>query len=304
MPIILKLFRNFQDFIESSKKRHYQTIWQLPKCANLSILNPCTGAHNPISRHIYAELTEKIERMFRFFDILVVKVSFVGTMIPPLLNSVVNYYILDLGDESFLLPRPMMCVENYSAGNCFCQSKFKIEICLRSFRLPFNWRTPHGYLTAWFLQAIGLFCTVILVPGFNVLYFGSCWLFVSFVNDITNDLPQMNAIKSQRPNYNKRNSRFCRRVQDYSDLKQLSEIYCDSLVNFPTNILFWNSSVQKVSINLSLSSSFRFMTQFNVILEFLIFGLFGWTLLAIGSSLIAFFTLLVEYSSNTIHPQT
>lgn len=42
------------------------------------------------------------------------------------------------------------------------------------------------------------------------------------------------------------------------------------------------------------------MKKFNNIFEFVIFVAFGWTLLTIGSSLIAFFALLVEYTKHTV----
>lgn len=70
------------------------------------------GASDTVSRQIYDESAKKIEHMFRLIDMIVVKVSVFGMMIPPLINSIINYYVYDLQDESFLIPRPMMCVEN------------------------------------------------------------------------------------------------------------------------------------------------------------------------------------------------
>lgn len=52
--------------------------------------------------------------MFHLLNLFYVKLSFYGVMIPPLLNSTVNYFVYDLEDESFLMPRPMMCVELFS----------------------------------------------------------------------------------------------------------------------------------------------------------------------------------------------
>lgn len=71
-----------------------------------------TGAYNLISRDIYDKAIERIELIYRLIDVIVVKMSYVGVMIPPLINTAVNYFVYDLKDESFLMPRPMWCVEN------------------------------------------------------------------------------------------------------------------------------------------------------------------------------------------------
>lgn len=49
---------------------------------------------------MYDELNAKIERLCKWLYIALVRVALAGTMLPPLLITLVNYYIYDLGDES------------------------------------------------------------------------------------------------------------------------------------------------------------------------------------------------------------
>lgn len=172
---------------------------------------------------MYVKTTERIERMFRSLDIFLVKLSFVGVLIPPLLNTAVNYFVYDMGDESFLMPRPMMCEEKKRFY--FIDWNVNQKLIFASFwRLPFNWKTPVGYLVAWIFQSIGFFYTLYQSPSWIGMYFGSCWLFVSFAKDIANDFPQLNATKAERRSYCELKGRFCRIVQFHSDMKELSGI--------------------------------------------------------------------------------
>lgn len=91
-------------------------------------------------------------------------------------------------------------------------------------RLPFNWRTPWGYLAAWIIQSVGFLCTLMCIPGFSVMFFGSCWLFASIIKDLANDLPQLNTTKADRRQYELK-ARFCRTVQYHSNLKQLGGLF-------------------------------------------------------------------------------
>lgn len=186
------------------------------------------GVHNSVSRYVYNELTAKIERMFRVLDIYLVKMSLFGVTVPPLLNSAANYYVYDLKDESFLMPRPMMCVGNYLE---FQWKKYRPDryLTLMSFfsflkRLPFDWKTPSGYLVAWIFQFVGYFCTIFYGPAFIGLYLGSCWLFVAFAKDLANDLRQSNGNKISRREYRELKAKFCRTVHLYAKLKQLRGI--------------------------------------------------------------------------------
>lgn len=99
------LIGKFDDFIENSEclvikiKTRFQEIFT--HCFPI-------GAHNPASMAMYNELNTKIERMSKFFYILSVEIIFPASMILPLILMLVNYFVLDLKNESFYLPFPVM----------------------------------------------------------------------------------------------------------------------------------------------------------------------------------------------------
>lgn len=59
------------------------------------------------------ELNEKIERMSKLVYSIFVEASLVGLVIPPLLITLVNYFVYDLSEESYFLPTPVMYVTDH-----------------------------------------------------------------------------------------------------------------------------------------------------------------------------------------------
>lgn len=93
-------------------------------------------------------------------------------------------------------------------------------------RLPFNWRTPIGYLIA-----LAAECTAINSATFGFtpvisFFVGSGWFVIGIVKDITNDLGELNVRKA--PN-NKRKKelkeKFCYILRFYSDARELSTFH-------------------------------------------------------------------------------
>lgn len=64
--------------------------------------------NNPPMRSKYAELAEKIERMSKIFHFILVKFTLPGFILPALFLTIINYFIHDLGNESYYLPCPLM----------------------------------------------------------------------------------------------------------------------------------------------------------------------------------------------------
>lgn len=58
----------------------------------------------------YIELNEKIERMSKIVHFFIVKVVYVQSFLPPILITMINYFIYDLKDDSFYMVIPMMFV--------------------------------------------------------------------------------------------------------------------------------------------------------------------------------------------------
>lgn len=59
---------------------------------------------NPVSHAAYVKLNAKIEFLSEIMYLLTVRLSMPGTSLPALLITLVNYFINDLGEESFYLP--------------------------------------------------------------------------------------------------------------------------------------------------------------------------------------------------------
>lgn len=61
-----------------------------------------------MSTLLYTELNEKIESASEWSLFILVKFVFVGTVLPLLYVCGVNYYVYNLGEDSFYRPWPMM----------------------------------------------------------------------------------------------------------------------------------------------------------------------------------------------------
>lgn len=99
-------------------------------------------------------------------------------------------------------------------------------------RLPFDWRTPLGYLIAFFFiyasAIVGFMC---IIPTI-CLAISSCWLACSFIDDIATDLKEMNALMKQSSspsssasNQMEINQLLRSAMFDVSSIKELSEIF-------------------------------------------------------------------------------
>lgn len=85
------------------------------------------------SRVMYTELNEKLERMSKFVYTVFVEASLAGLIIPPLLITLVNYFIYDLSEESYFLPTPVMYVREISFQTWFDWEK---KLHMNEFILP------------------------------------------------------------------------------------------------------------------------------------------------------------------------
>lgn len=70
---------------------------------------------NPNSKRMYNALNARIERMSRVIYFILVKVSMIGIVLPALLITAINFWFLDLGDESFFVPSQVMYVLKMSS---------------------------------------------------------------------------------------------------------------------------------------------------------------------------------------------
>lgn len=75
--------------------------------------------YKPASIAIYTELIQKIEFTSKWCYLILADAGTAGSVLPLLLLTIVNYFIFELGDDSFMLPWPMLCVRfqiNYTSS--------------------------------------------------------------------------------------------------------------------------------------------------------------------------------------------
>lgn len=114
--------------------------------------------HN--QRMAYKELNVKIEKLSEwfFYAILATVLSYV---LFPISYTIIAYFMLDSGVESFLLYPPTEFVANKNFFWTWTQKPIKwtinfLTILLNTERWPFDWKAPAGYLVAWCCGSIGL----------------------------------------------------------------------------------------------------------------------------------------------------
>lgn len=69
---------------------------------------------DPILKTNYQKLNEIIELVSEIYYFLLLKISIPGVILPPLFVTIVNYYVYDLGNESYFLPFPFLYVVSIS----------------------------------------------------------------------------------------------------------------------------------------------------------------------------------------------
>lgn len=90
-------------------------------------------------------------------------------------------------------------------------------------RLPFNWKTSHGYLLALFLESLASFTVgSIIVPPFCFLI-GSCFLITAFVHDIVVKMHYLDVHRRSDGKNKAIKHHLCNIICDISDAKQFSK---------------------------------------------------------------------------------
>lgn len=90
-------------------------------------------------------------------------------------------------------------------------------------RLPFDWKTPLGYHFAVFWFFSGTYFSMLANSPLISFMVGSCWLVITFINDLTNDLSELNANNARKINRQKIYKRFCNVIRQFCAIEQLSE---------------------------------------------------------------------------------
>lgn len=178
-----------------------------------------------LSTSLYRDTNRKIERITKYITNAVITSNSIFVPLP-LVYTIVNYYFLDSGKDSFYLISSAWFV-HLPKQSYLPESKlwifFHVHVCVRK-RWPFDWKTPSGYLVAWLAQFAGSISITITAIAFFNIVLGSCWLFIVFSKDITNDVAAFNVKISKADDQAKLMEQFCNLIQIYSDAKRWATI--------------------------------------------------------------------------------
>lgn len=110
MPKILKLIEKFETFIDQSKSFGWKSSFFLLKFWISIYFLECLGIKKSDTSTKYSDLIEIIEKVTKWYYIVYVKVTSIGMIFATLLITLINYFVNDLGDESYFLAFPVLCV--------------------------------------------------------------------------------------------------------------------------------------------------------------------------------------------------
>lgn len=103
---------------------------------------------------------------------------------------------------------------------------------------PFNEKTPLGYFCQSSFQFVESYSWLITnLTGLSLL-FGSCFLFTSFAEDITNDLNMLNIARKSKRNSKKVKQNLCGIVKAFSEVKELSWFETEIRHAFSLTLIF------------------------------------------------------------------
>lgn len=179
--------------------------------------------YKPMSTILYTELNDKIESASEWSLFILVKTVFAGTVLPLLYVCSMNFYVYDLGEDSFYLPWPMLWVPTAFPRNTHIKLK---HITIHFSRLPFDWRTPFGYLVTLAAEYTSINSAVFGFTPIISFFIGSGWFAIWIVKDITSDLA---ALKDQQVSTKRRQKELKKKfyyiVRFYSDARELSAFH-------------------------------------------------------------------------------
>lgn len=144
-------------------------------------------------------MSVKIEQISKQFYFTVLKFKSAEIFLLYILRTAINYYIYDLGDQSYCIPFYTMW--------------------------PFNWRTPIGFAIVLNLEFVTDMCAQTWFIATQVFFVGLCWLSVAFAKDITRDLSLLNIGGSSKRHEAKFIQGFCGTVQLHADARQLRPLF-------------------------------------------------------------------------------
>lgn len=74
--------------------------------------NISLGRQMPILQSLYSRFNKNIEKFSQILDWIIFKMGIPVGALPPIFSTMVNYFIFDMGNNSFILPCPMLYVRS------------------------------------------------------------------------------------------------------------------------------------------------------------------------------------------------
>lgn len=222
MPIIIEMIDVCEEFIKMSEywQFTFKALWfeSTPfirlTCVKIGLKKQW------VSHAVYIEVIEKIEKMSKFIHFALFKMSFGSGVLVLLLGPMFNYFILDMGADSVPDVQYM-----YLHRNSWITPIKINQISSNSHsRLPFDYKTPFGFVLLTLLQFPWSFCLIFSAVPVICFLIGSCWLLVSFVKDIQNELDLLHTTAMSEQGRLNVTERFCNLVLTYSNVKQLRHL--------------------------------------------------------------------------------
>lgn len=207
--------------------------WFIFNCDIMKLLIQFLGIQNPVSKQMYIQLNEKIENLTKVVFVAFVPLTILSVFLPPFFMTFFNYFTVDSQDV-FDLPFYTM----YDQLCWIPEEKTDINLWrVFFFRYPFEWKSPIGYLAAYFCQLTGTFCCNLTSTTVVTLFIGSCWLDSAFIEDITNNLSLLNKSNANNSGDRTKKDIFRDIIQFHVDIRRLSTIN-NQFIQFQSIIIF------------------------------------------------------------------
>lgn len=89
--------------------------------------------------------------------------------------------------------------------------------------MPFNWKTPFGYLIANFIETLAFYTTVLICVPLVCSLIGPSSFFKAIATDVSNEVHLLDVDDKTNQSDRKNKENFFNAVQLFADAKELSE---------------------------------------------------------------------------------
>lgn len=221
----------------------------LSKISIKETINVCiSGIKSSASAEIYIKTNGFVEKLGDILYIVVAEVTPLIWVVPKCFGSIFFYFTTNLGNDALELPLPSWWVCKIKLDSF----KYVFEI-VAILRIPFDWKTPIGYLTAVVYQYVMTRFSFVFIAGAVSIGISEFLFAVTVTDDIKCILESFNKDAKSKNTRLKTLQHLSNYIQIHSTLKQLS---CDSLINLSMIHNFYVSGLYSFLDLFRISSKF------------------------------------------------